>query len=104
MNIFETKVVAFIVLVALFMFLGTYFTMIVPLMDEELNTPGEDAKPYTEMELKGKRIYESEGCWYCHTQQVRNLKNETMRYGMGEEETFKRFGIRVHIQAPPSQP
>ncbi len=104
MNILETKVVAFALLVILFMLLGTYFTMIVPLMDEDLNTPAKDAKPYTELELKGKKIYESEGCWYCHTQQVRNLLNETMRYGMGEEETFKRFGIRAHIKAPPSQP
>lgn len=104
MKILETKAVVFVALVAVFMFLGTYFTMVVPLMDDTLNTPGEDAEPYTEQELAGKRIYESEGCWYCHTQQIRNLKYETERYGMGEEETFKRFGIRAHIQAPPSQP
>ncbi len=104
MNLLETKAVVFVALVAVFMFLGTWFTMIVPLMDDTLNTPGEDAKPYTDLELAGKRIYESEGCWYCHTQQIRNLKYETLRYGMGEEETFKRFGIRAHIQAPPSQP
>jgi len=103
-NLLETKAVVFVALVAVFMFLGTWFTMIVPLMDDTLNTPGEDAKPYTDLELAGKRIYESEGCWYCHTQQIRNLKYETLRYGMGEEETFKRFGIRAHIQAPPSQP
>jgi cytochrome c oxidase cbb3-type subunit I/II len=104
MNIFETKVFFFVVLVAVFMGLGTYFTMVVPLMDEDLKTPTADAKPYTDLELKGKRIYESEGCWYCHTQQIRNLLAETMRYGMGEEETFKRYGIRAHIKAPPSQP
>ncbi|HTR99513.1 MAG TPA: cbb3-type cytochrome c oxidase subunit II, partial [Bacteroidota bacterium] len=62
------------------------------------------AKPYTALEAKGKKIYEREGCMYCHTQQVRNLLEETERYGMGEEETFKRFGIRALIQAPPSQP
>jgi cytochrome c oxidase cbb3-type subunit I/II len=101
---FETQAVLLIVVVAIFMFLGTYFTMVVPLMDQKLYTPTKNAKDYTALELQGKKIYQREGCWYCHTQQVRNLLQETQRYGMGEEETFKRFGIRALIQAPPSQP
>lgn len=104
MKTLETKAVILVVVVALFMFLGTYFTMVVPLMDDRLNNPTEGATDYTALELAGKKIYQSEGCWYCHTQQVRNLQYETLRYGMGEEETFKRFGIRARIQAPPSQP
>ncbi len=100
----ESKAVLLVLGIAIFMFLGTYFTMIVPLMDETLNTPTKEAKDYTAMELQGKKIYQSEGCWYCHTQQVRNLLEETQRYGMGEEETFKRFGVRALIQAPPTQP
>ncbi len=104
MKLVETKAVILVIGIALFAFIGTYFTMIVPLMDDSLNTPADTATPYTALELKGKRVYESEGCWYCHTQQVRNLLAETKRYGMGEEETFKRFGIRALIQAPPSQP
>ncbi|TAK67364.1 MAG: hypothetical protein EPO24_00565 [Bacteroidetes bacterium] len=101
---FESKAILLVLGIAVFMFLGTYFTMIVPLMDPSLTTPTEDAKDYTALELQGKRIYEKEGCWYCHTQQVRNLLEETQRYGMGEEETFKRFGVRALIQAPPTQP
>lgn len=104
MKALETKAALFVVAVAAFFFLGTYFTMIVPLMDERLNTPGEDAVDYTELEARGKQIYQREGCWYCHTQQVRNLLYETYRYGMGEEEAFRRYGIREFIQAPPSQP
>ncbi len=100
----EAKAFLMVVGVAAFMFLGSYFTMVRPLMDPTLNTPTADAKDYTPLEARGKRIYEKEGCWYCHTQQVRNLLEETKRYGMGEEETFKRFGIRALIQAPPSQP
>jgi cbb3-type cytochrome oxidase cytochrome c subunit len=101
---FETKAFLLIVVVAVFMALGTYFTMVVPLMDQSLYTPTKDAKPYTALEAQGKKVYEREGCVYCHTQQVRNLLQETQRYGMGEEETFKRFQIRALIQAPPSQP
>jgi cytochrome c oxidase cbb3-type subunit I/II len=100
----ESKAVLLIVVVAMFMFLGTYFTMVVPLTDQKLYTPTKDAKDYTALELQGKIIYQREGCWYCHTQQVRNLLQETQRYGMGEEETFKRFSVRSLIQAPPSQP
>jgi cbb3-type cytochrome oxidase cytochrome c subunit len=104
MKMLETKAVILVVVVALFMGLGTYLTMVVPLMDEKLNTPVATATPYTQLELTGKKIYQREGCWYCHTQQVRHLQYETIRYGMGEEETFKRFGIRARIQAPPSEP
>ncbi|HUN65154.1 MAG TPA: cbb3-type cytochrome c oxidase subunit II [Bacteroidota bacterium] len=101
---FEMKAVLLVLFVAAFMFLGTYFTMIVPLTDKALYTPTKDARDYTALELQGKEIYQREGCWYCHTQQVRNLLEETQRYGMGEEETYKRFGVRALIQAPPTEP
>ena len=101
---FEFKSMLLVTGIVLFMAFGTYVTMIIPLSDPTLYTPTKDAKPYTALEMQGKRIYEREGCVYCHTQQVRNLLQETQRYGMGEEETFKRFGIRALIQAPPSQP
>ena len=101
---FESKSFLLVTGIVVFMGLGSYFTMVVPLMDPTLYTPTKDAKPYTALELQGKRIYEREGCVYCHTQQVRSILEETQRYGMGEEETYKRFGIRALIQAPPSQP
>jgi cbb3-type cytochrome oxidase cytochrome c subunit len=100
----EAKAVLLVTVVAVFMFLGSYVTMVVPLTDESLYVPTKDAKEYTALEMRGREIYQREGCVYCHTQQVRNLLEETQRYGMGEEETFKRFGIRALIQAPPSQP
>ena len=100
----EAKAVLLVVVVAVFMFLGSYVTMVMPLTDPNLYVPTKDAKPYTELEMRGRQVYQREGCMYCHTQQVRNLLEETQRYGMGEEETYKRFGIRALIQAPPSQP
>ena len=100
----EAKAVLLVAVFAVFMFFGSYFTMVVPLTDASLYVATKDAKPYTELEMRGRQIYQREGCVYCHTQQVRNLLEETQRYGMGEEETFKRFGIRARIQAPPSQP
>lgn len=103
MNI-EKKPFLLIFAVFILMFIGTYITVIVPLLDESLNTPTKDTKEYTAIEKEGRRIYIREGCVNCHTQQIRSLLEETQRYGMGEEETFKRFGVRTLIQAPPSQP
>lgn len=49
-------------------------TAIVPTMDRSLWTPTPRAKPLTALEVQGRRIYSREGCWYCHTQQVRPVK------------------------------
>ena len=38
-------------------------------------------KPYTPLELAGRDIYIREGCFNCHSQQIRPLRFETERYG-----------------------
>ena len=38
-------------------------------------------KPYTPLELAGREIYVSEGCYNCHSQMIRPLFAETERYG-----------------------
>ena len=38
-------------------------------------------KPYTPLELEGRDIYIREGCYNCHSQMVRPLRFETVRYG-----------------------
>jgi cytochrome c oxidase cbb3-type subunit I/II len=38
-------------------------------------------KPYTPLELLGRDIYVAEGCYNCHSQQIRPLFAETLRYG-----------------------
>jgi cytochrome c oxidase cbb3-type subunit 2 len=49
------------------------FGVIVTILIPALRAPGPTAlaQPYTEQELRGRAIYQREGCWYCHTQQVR---------------------------------
>ena len=37
--------------------------------------------PYTPLELAGRDIYIANGCYNCHSQQVRPLRFETDRYG-----------------------
>ncbi len=43
--------------------------------------PPEGAQPYTDLEKLGRQIYMEEGCWHCHTQFVRPVANEPLRYG-----------------------
>lgn len=38
-------------------------------------------RPYTPLELKGRNIYVREGCYTCHSQQIRTLRDEVERYG-----------------------
>lgn len=38
-------------------------------------------RPYTPLELAGRDIYVREGCYTCHSQMVRALRDEVERYG-----------------------
>lgn len=38
-------------------------------------------RPWTPLELAGRDIYIREGCYNCHSQQIRPLRDETERYG-----------------------
>ena len=41
----------------------------------------EGMRPYTPLELAGRNIYMREGCYTCHSQQIRPFKDEVERYG-----------------------
>jgi cytochrome c oxidase cbb3-type subunit I/II len=48
----------------------------------ESNVPTiTNVKPYTPLELHGRDIYVSEGCYTCHSQLVRPFRSEVERYG-----------------------
>lgn len=38
-------------------------------------------RPYTPLELSGYNVYIKEGCYGCHSQQIRALRDEVERYG-----------------------
>jgi cytochrome c oxidase cbb3-type subunit I/II len=55
---------------------------IIPMIFIKSNVPTIDSvKPYTPLELEGRDIYISEGCYVCHSQMVRPFRWETDRYG-----------------------
>ncbi|WIY27206.1 cytochrome-c oxidase, cbb3-type subunit II [Parasedimentitalea psychrophila] len=41
----------------------------------------EGMRPYTPLELTGRDIYVREGCYTCHSQMIRPLRDEVERYG-----------------------
>lgn len=41
----------------------------------------EGMRPHTPLELAGMEIYKREGCYGCHSQQIRALRDEVERYG-----------------------
>jgi cytochrome c oxidase cbb3-type subunit 2 len=41
----------------------------------------EGMRPYTPLELAGRDIYVREGCYLCHSQMIRSLRDEVERYG-----------------------
>ena len=55
---------------------------IVPLFRKEtVIEPVEGVRPYTPLELVGQNIYIRENCASCHSQQIRPLRDEVVRYG-----------------------
>jgi len=68
--------------VALIVILIGGLVEIVPMYLVKQNVPTiPSIKPYTPLELIGRDIYVSEGCYLCHSQMVRPFRNEVERYG-----------------------
>lgn len=41
----------------------------------------EGVRPYSPLELEGRNIYIREGCYVCHSQMIRPMRDEVERYG-----------------------
>lgn len=75
------KPILFAIVAAGVILIGTAVTMFIPMLTDEMHPKLADLKPYTPLQLAGKDIYQREGCNGCHTQTVRPLKTEVLRYG-----------------------
>ncbi len=77
----ERRVVRFSIWVFIALAIGGAVE-IIPMIFIKSNIPTIDSvKPYTPLELEGRDIYVSEGCYTCHSQVVRPFRWETDRYG-----------------------
>ncbi|MDO3377499.1 cbb3-type cytochrome c oxidase subunit II [Geoalkalibacter halelectricus] len=88
----EIKPSVFLALAAAAILVGTVVTMVLPFA--WINTEAdriEGVTPYTPLELAGRDVYIREGCNNCHTQTIRPLVAEVLRYG-----DYSRAGEFVH--------
>jgi len=77
----ETSNFLMIVLILVVIAIGG-LVEIVPLFFQRSTTePVPGLKPYDALQLVGRDIYLREGCYNCHSQMVRPLHAETLRYG-----------------------
>ena len=78
----ETNNFLMIVLILLALLFGG-LVEIVPLFFQRSTTqPVAGLKPYTSLQLAGRDVYIREGCYNCHSQMIRPLRAETLRYGL----------------------
>ncbi len=77
----ETNNLLMIVLILVVIAIGG-IVEIVPLFFQRSTTqaaPG--VQPYGALQLAGRDVYLREGCYNCHSQMIRPLRAETLRYG-----------------------
>lgn len=80
-RVFEAWPMVFTVLVFVAVAVGGAVE-IIPMMLVNSNIPTiETVKPYTPLELEGRDIYVTEGCYNCHSQMIRPMRHEVERYG-----------------------
>ncbi len=88
----EGRPLLFTVLVALAILVGGIAELVPTLMiDKAVPKIGALQTPYTPLELHGRDIYVREGCYTCHSQQIRPFTWEVARYrgepsGAGESQ------------------
>jgi len=77
----EKNAVALLVMTLLTIAIGG-IVEIIPLYTIETTVEHvRGVRPYSPLELRGRDIYIREGCYTCHSQQVRALRDEVERYG-----------------------
>jgi cytochrome c oxidase cbb3-type subunit 2 len=77
----ETNLVLMAVLTLITVSIGG-LVQIVPLFTIETTIERvEGVRPFTPLELAGRNIYVREGCYTCHSQQIRPFRDEIERYG-----------------------
>jgi cytochrome c oxidase cbb3-type subunit II len=77
----ETSNFLMIILILLVVAIGGAVE-IVPLFFQKSTTqPISGVQPYSALQLVGRDIYLREGCYNCHSQMIRPLRAETLRYG-----------------------
>ena len=75
----------FAVLSLIAILVGSAIEIVPSLLSDKYIVKIDAIKPYTPLELLGRDIYIKEGCYLCHSQTVRPMTHEVLRYGKPSE-------------------
>ena len=77
----EKNIILMLVLVLITVSIGGLVEIVPLFLVETTVEKVEGVRPYSPLELRGRDIYVREGCYTCHSQQVRPFRDEVERYG-----------------------
>ena len=77
----EKSVNLMMVLIVVAVSIGGLVELVPLMLNGEATEPAENIAPYSPVRLAGRDVYVREGCYNCHSQQVRPFRSETERYG-----------------------
>lgn len=80
-EVVEKNVSLLAVLVVIVISIGGLVEIIPLMATSEVTDPLPGIEPYPALQLAGRDVYVREGCYLCHSQQVRPFRAETERYG-----------------------
>lgn len=72
---------AFSVLAFVAVFVGSVIEIYPTLALKKYLNPAQTVNPFSPLEIAGRGIYIREGCYLCHSQQIRPMVPEVLRYG-----------------------
>lgn len=79
------------VLVLVVILVGSIITMAAPMLTPAIKDKSALKPTYTALQLAGKDVYQKESCVSCHTQTVRPLQSEVVRYVYSRQSTDKPY-------------
>lgn len=80
-RLLEGYATIFTVLSLLAVLVGTVIEIYPTLNVHKYVKPENETRVYSALELEGRDLYVREGCYLCHSQQIRPLVDEKLRYG-----------------------
>jgi cytochrome c oxidase cbb3-type subunit I/II len=80
-RVLEGLPTVFVVLTFLAVIVGTAIELVPTFLATDYLPSSRTLKPYSSLQLEGRDIYVREGCYLCHSQMIRPMVSETLRYG-----------------------
>jgi len=77
----EKNINLMVVLIVIVISIGGLIEIVPLMLSSDATEPYEGITPYPALQLAGRDVYVREGCYVCHSQQIRPFRSETERYG-----------------------